>query len=80
MESATTTCECGREFTPAQSSGPTCFKCKAQSIGFNWRGATGIGRKNFHDSTIRGAVEESIRAEKAAGTHGEMDFVGSRWV
>jgi hypothetical protein len=71
---------CGEPFTQEQSSGKHCFRCKIRSVGFTWRGPTRASKQNFHDHTIGEVVRESVRQEKASGTHAEMDFVGSRWV
>ena len=71
---------CGAEFTDEQSSGAVCFRCKLQNVGFTWRGPTRASKQNFHDLTIREAVQQSFDAEKRAGTHETSDFIGKRWV
>ena len=43
--------ECGAEFTEDQSSGEHCFKCKLNSVSFNWVGGGGYGREAFHAMT-----------------------------
>lgn len=77
----TKTCECGETFTQAQSSGDVCFKCKISGIRFAFRGATGHGRKHFHDTTMREAVEQSNRDIVAGGGNPkDYAFSGNRWV
>lgn len=82
MESATTTCECGRQFTQTESSGRHCFKCKVSNVNFGFRGVTGIGRKKFHDETIKSVVEASDRDIRSVGGDPKKDFepIGTRWV
>lgn len=80
MTSPTKTCHCGAKFTEEQSSGDICFRCKVSTIGFTWRGPTRASRQNFHDHTIKSVIEDSVRAEKAAGTSSDMQPIGQRWV
>ena len=76
------TCDCGRTFTEAQSSGKTCFTCKAKTIGFGWRGPTSPTRADFHNNTIRGVIEEGNRNIRDNGGDPNKDFTftGNRWV
>lgn len=73
------TCHCGAQFTESQSSGRNCFRCKMSTVGFTWRGPTRASKQNFHDFTTREVIEDSIRHEKANGTHGDMEFVGGKF-
>lgn len=81
MDSDTKTCSCGREFTPAQSTGDVCFRCKLDGINFGFRGVSGPGRQKFHDETIRSYIERSDANIRAQGMDPKKDFEGSaRWV
>jgi hypothetical protein len=75
-------CSCGAEFTERQSSGKTCFKCKAQTIGFTWRGPTRASKQDFHDNTIRSVIEEGNANCEALGGDPKKDLehTGNRWV
>lgn len=62
-------CECGREFTEAQSSGAHCFRCKLDGIRFNWVGGGGYGRKAFHDKTNTEVMRETESRAQANGVN-----------
>lgn len=76
------TCACGRTFTEVQSSGSVCFPCKLNTVGFNWRGPAGYGRKAFADTTMREVIADGDRNIVANGGDPKKDFefVGNRWV
>jgi hypothetical protein len=81
-ETPVKTCRsCGNSFTEAQSSGRDCFKCKVNTVGFSWRGPTRASKQNFHDYTIREAIEEGNRGIEATGSKvSDFEHVGTRWV
>lgn len=75
------TCECGRQYTPEQSSGPTCFACKCQSVGFGFRGPCKPTRRDFHDNTIRSVLAEGDHNIRALGGDPKRDYESTtRWV
>ena len=53
-------CDCGREFTEAQSSGDTCFKCKLKTVGFTWRGVRDT-RESFSNETMPQVIRDTKR-------------------
>jgi hypothetical protein len=69
---------CSTQFTPEQSSGDHCFRCKVKSIGFSFVGGGGYGRQAFHDRTTREVEREIVDGAKAQGR--EIEKVGTRWV
>ena len=73
---------CGGEFTESQSSGRDCFKCKVNTVGFNWRGPTRASREDFHNNTIRSVLEEGNANCIALGGDPKKDLehTGSRWI
>ena len=42
---------CGKEFTEAESRGPTCYGCKLTGLSFAWKGGGGRTQKDFHTGT-----------------------------
>ncbi len=67
METSLKSCACGRQFTQADSTGPSCFKCKLSTVGFGFRGVAGVGRSAFQEHTVRSYLDESDRKVVASG-------------
>jgi hypothetical protein len=67
MSDSIKTCECGRQFTDAQSSGKWCFRCKLDGLQFNFVGGGSYGREAFHSKTTREVQEETVRRATALG-------------
>jgi hypothetical protein len=49
------------------SSDCECFRCKALSIGFSFRGGGGYTRQSFHETTNREVVDEMKRVSAEEG-------------
>jgi hypothetical protein len=78
MDDVLKTCECGKQFTEAQSSGKHCFGCKTRSIGFAWVSGGGYGRSVFNRATIGEAIRQSDA--DAAKCKNPTERIGTRWV
>lgn len=61
------TCACGRTFTEEDSYGRTCFKCKLGTVGFNFVGVAGRGRKAFNEHTVSSYLAEADHNITASG-------------